>query len=115
MIVWHGWGILTVVCGSAGLLFAYMTESAGLAQGYAFGLGLLIAAAINWFLGTHFNNISNGHKLFWIPMQWWSVPAAAFGIVLLALQVTGNYTPSNTPSSGKARVPAATQPAEKKI
>lgn len=110
LLIWSGWGILVlpVVLGTALLVGA----SGGLALralGHpeltflAVSLGLLAAAAANWFVGRNLNGtpprelldpatnqrvlLHRVHKLFWIRMEYWSVPVALAALVpLLALR-----------------------------
>lgn len=110
MIVWSGYGFLTVFLGLGGIGAGAALGGTGLAEGYGLGLGLVLAAALNWFAGTHFNNpararelidsktgqrviLRRNHTLFWIPMQWWSLAFAAIALTVLAMQASGNLKP----------------------
>ena len=96
MIIWTGWGILVV------LEFVLVLAGIG---GMKLGepvTGLLsgtIAAAVIWFTGRRFNDpakdrlvvdpatgeqirLVTRHTFFWIPMQWWAIPAALLGLLL---------------------------------
>ena len=111
MIVWSGFGFVTVIFGIVAVGLGIMLGSAGLAEGYGLGLGLLIAAVGNWFAGKALNDPARGremidaksgqrvifrpnHSLFWIPVQWWSVVLALGGLAVLGAQATGNFNPS---------------------
>ena len=121
MVVWSGYGILSafllVFC--LGLGFA-AGSGTGIPEGYAAGGGLLIGAVLNWFMGRRFNNPANDrelvdprtggrvmlkrrHSLFYVPMQYWSLPAVLFGMVLIVQQATGHYTPGRS----RTKAPAA--------
>ncbi len=86
MIIWRGAGIVTVII-VAVLTVACMYLGHHLIggphfQGRAYGasVGLLFAAVANWFVGTAANRDEGGHSLFFIPMQWWSIPMAFFAV-----------------------------------
>ena len=108
-LIWSGWGILvvpivlvtSVVVG--GLLQAALTAAGRPDLAFlAFFAGGMAAAAANWFIGKRLNSapprelldprtnervlLYRRHKLFWIPMQYWSIPVAIAALVpLLAL------------------------------
>lgn len=106
MIIWSGWGILTVVIavlvggGVTALLFPAF-EALGLHRisGLAVMLGLLAAAAANWVVGRRLNTrpgqelvdkatgqtvvLRRTHSLFFIRMEWWSVPLAIVAAIVL--------------------------------
>ena len=121
MIVWSGWGFVSVLIFLLGLLLGAAMGNAGLPEGYAIGIGLLIGAAGNWFAGQALNDPARGrelidaktgqrviyrpnHSLFWVPIQWWSVVAAIGGLIFIVTQATGNYHPS--PRRADATTPA---------
>ena len=106
MIIFHGWGILTVaivaiVGGSVTVGAAMALDAAGLHafSGIGLALGLLVAAAVNWFVGHRLNSdpgrelvdkatgetviLRRSHRLFFIPMQWWSLVMVALGLIAL--------------------------------
>jgi hypothetical protein len=62
------------------------------------GVGLLVAAAVNWWVGcrwnyrplTEFGKPKGGgrwrrgpHRLFMLPMEYWSIPIAVWGILAI--------------------------------
>ncbi len=119
MVIWSGWGILTVliaalVGGTFSVGGTALLETAGLHRwsGLAVGLGLL-AAAVNWWVGRRLNgrpgrrltNQATGqtvvlrwhHSLFFIPMQWWSVPLAIAGVLATAV-------PPDAPRDGSVQL-----------
>ena len=95
MIVWSGWGFLTVLFAVSGAVlgnalkpvldrsFVHLPGSTGLA------VGLLAAACVNWLVGMRLNRapgrdiidakagqrlvFRRPNSLFWIPMQYVSV------------------------------------------
>lgn len=94
MVIWRGWGVLVLI--EFAIVFAVIRELgfeepvSGLASG-------AVAALAIWFTGRWFNNpakdrvvvdaqtgaamrLVSRHSLFWIPMQWWALPVALFGI-----------------------------------
>ncbi|WP_426959477.1 hypothetical protein [Muricoccus radiodurans] len=114
MIVWRGWGILTVVIGPAVcvLVASLLSEWFGGVPGFAGWpavLGLLAAAAANWSAGRWFNGrpgrelvdartgqrvvLRQVNDLFWIPMQWWSVPIVLLAIAVAFQVLTGTWNP----------------------
>lgn len=108
-IVWSGWGALTilivmVVAIVVGAILQLIFNAIGYPQlaFLAFSVGLFSAAAANWFIGKRLNNtpgrelvdpktgqrvlLTRRHKLFWIEMQYWSIPVAIAALFpLLAL------------------------------
>ena len=112
-LVWSGWGILVLP-----IVFATFVAVGGLLQWLltaanrpdlaflAFSAGLFAAAAVNWLVGRRLNNqpgrelldpqtqqrviLRRVHRLFWIRMEYWSVPVALAALVpLLALRHFG--------------------------
>ncbi|SDN11927.1 hypothetical protein [Allokutzneria albata] len=100
MIVWTGWGILTI-------LIAAIGGAGGSGIGVALGgpsdsanlgtvIGLLLAGVAIWFVGERLNRpvqgfdqatgqpvlYRNRHRLFWVPMQYFGpiVGLAALGV-----------------------------------
>ena len=125
MIVWSGWGILTIVIAAlvgGGVTAAAVAalKGAGLpeAEGYALVLGLLAAAAVNWVVGRRLNSqpgremidkttgqtlvLRRRHSLFFIRMEWWSLVLAAAAVVALGSMLLGrpatNARPGTTAS-----------------
>ena len=109
LIVWSGWGALTIVIVAVvsiavGSVLQIILSAIGYPQFtfLAISMGLLSAAAANWFVGKWMNNapgrelvdprtgqrvfLARQHKLFWIRMEYWSFPVAVLALVpLLAL------------------------------
>ncbi|MCR0982904.1 hypothetical protein [Roseomonas populi] len=111
MIIWRGWGILTVVIlalvgGGATLAAGKLLESYGANVGYGFVLGLVAAATANWIVGNRLNGrpvrelvdaqtgervvLRTSHSLFFIPMQWWSVLMILAAVVALSAILFGH-------------------------
>ena len=99
MIVWSGRGFLIVlvffVCMFLGVSIfpKNMTDYASVFAG-------LLSAIFSWFAGIAWNTkndrivtddetgqkillIGGGHKLFWIPMQYWGIILTVFSIIIL--------------------------------
>ncbi len=126
MVIWSGWGILTVlitalVYGTVSAAGAALPGTTG-QQGWtdlAFGLGLLAAAAVNWWVGRRLNGgpgrvltdqatgqtviLRRRHSLFFIPMQWWSVPLAIAGVLVMLDTAVLPPNPT-TPPRGTVRL-----------
>ena len=109
LLIWTGWGILVlpIVLGTALLVGAALQALLTALQAehlsaLSFSLGLFAGAAANWVTGKRMNSdpgrelqdVATGqrvvlrrqHKLFWIPMQYWSIPVALAACVpLLAI------------------------------
>ena len=114
-VIWSGWGILVlpIVVGTS-VAVGTLIQLTLTAMGHpefaflAFSAGLFAAAAVNWMVGRKLNGqpsrelvdprtqerviLRRRHALFWIPVQYWSVPVALAAFVpLLALrQVSGS-------------------------
>ena len=110
LFVWSGWGILVlpVVLGTAvavGALGQVTLRGLGHPElaFLAISLGLFAAAAANWAVGRRLNGtpprelidpatnqrvrLTRLHRLFWIRMEYWSLPVALAALVpLLALR-----------------------------
>lgn len=103
MIIWSGWGILVVpiVAISVGV-FAIGTGAAGLNEVAGIIVGFLVAAPLTWLLGRKLNGpdasrtlvdpqtggtvvLRRRHSLFFIPIQYWSIPCVILAVLLLAL------------------------------
>jgi hypothetical protein len=98
MIFWKGWGILALLIGAAGFFGGILLGDAlfrrtqNVQVTYLVGAAaLLVAATVNWFAGRALNRTRreagasafNRHSLFWIPMEWWSVPMLIMAVVAL--------------------------------
>lgn len=98
MVIWRGWGILSVAIatvfffagGYAGIyLLGVSPGRHGAILGVA--IGMFVAAIVNWFAGNSLNRplrdagvgIWKQHTLFFVPMEWISLvmllAAAMFG------------------------------------
>lgn len=110
LFIWSGWGILVLpVIFCTAILVGASGGLALRAAGHpeltflAVSLGLFAAAAANWYVGRRLNStpprelvdpatnqrvlLRNLHKMFWIRMEYWSVPVAlAAFLPLLALR-----------------------------
>ena len=110
LFIWSGWGIVVipVVVGTAvtiGALGGLALRALGHPEltFLAISLGLFAAAAANWIVGRRLNGhppreliapatnqrvlLRRRHALFWVPVQYWSVPVALAALVpLLALR-----------------------------
>ena len=110
LLIWSGWGILVVpvIVGTAvvvGALGGFALRALGHPEltFVAVSLGLFAAAAANWLVGHRLNGtpprelidpatnqrvlLRRLHKLFWIRMEYWSIPVALAALVpLLALR-----------------------------
>jgi len=108
-IIWSGWGALTILIVAVvsivvGALLQLILNALGVPQlaFLAFSAGLFAAAAANWVVGKRLNGtpgrelidpatgervlLTRRHKLFWIRMEYWSVPVAVMAFVpLLAI------------------------------
>jgi hypothetical protein len=95
VIIWKGWGVLAVLLAVAGFFAGILISDNSFMRGtpqatYPVAAGMVIAAAINWFAGRALNRTRrevevskfNRHSLFWIPMEWWSLPMAFVAILL---------------------------------
>jgi len=112
VIIWSGWGVLVIVilvvvgggvAAIIGALFGSMNPD--MAGNFGIGAGALAAAAMNWWAGRRLNGgtgrvlldpttgqqvvLRRSHSLFFIPMQWWSVPMLVFGLFLLGVGLFG--------------------------
>ena len=113
-IIFSGWGILVIpivmaTAVAVGALLLTLLNAIGYPQlaFLAFSIGLFTAAAVNWVVRRHLNSqpgrelmdvktgerlvLQRSHRLFWIKMEYWSVPVALAGLVpLLALRNLGS-------------------------
>jgi len=129
MVVWTGYGLLTVliafVLGAVGegvVQPALRGVAAGFPSGTGLAIGLVVAAVVNWLVGTLLNRhpgrepidprtgqpvvLRQRHTLLFIPMQFWSVVLLVAGIVCIIV-------PSRNvelPVSGKLPVSSTTAP-----
>lgn len=78
MIVWHGWGVLTVLIAAMALALGGAVLKGTMPEAYAMATALAIGAVANWFVGRWLNRGGARHKLFWVPMEWWSLALLAF-------------------------------------
>lgn len=104
IFIWRGWGIMVfaialVVTFAVGIPVQLLVEYFGLSRTFihvGMSTGLVLAAAVNWMIGRRLNTASARnlidaetgervilrpqHSLFFIRMEYWSVP-----MVLLAI------------------------------
>ena len=92
MLVWRGWGLLTLVIAAVAAGFGSAVMTSSKLQAYGAAGGLFLGAVVNWFLGQSLNrplreaDFDHGrrHSLFWIPTAWWSLAMVA-GAAVAAL------------------------------
>jgi hypothetical protein len=108
VIIWRGWGFLTVIIFVAVLIVAiavssmFFDKNAPLSQvgRVALPASLFLAAAANWVVGRRLNGhpprklfdpktgqsvlLKSRHTLFFVKMEYWSVPAVLLGVGVLA-------------------------------
>lgn len=108
-LIWSRWGFLTIpiVIGTSivvgGILQALLAAAGRADLTYlAISAGIFAGAAANWFIGKRMNAaeprvlidpatnqqvvLHRLHKLFWIRVEYWSIPVAILGFVpLLAI------------------------------
>lgn len=110
MIIWRGWGILTVlivvlVGGAVVAVTGPLLVGSGRYAGLALTAGLLAAAAVNWGVGRRLNGrpgrelvdaatgervvLRRSHELFFVRMEWWSVLLVAVAVVSLLAVIFG--------------------------
>lgn len=111
-LVWRGWGILSVVIAAAVVALSVLilssvaqavgfpVEAKSKAEFVVFGVSVLVAAVANWFAGKALNGkpgrelmdpvtgqrivLRSKHDLFFVKMEYWSVPLALLGLFLIA-------------------------------
>ena len=106
IFVWSGFGFLVVPV--VLVTFVAVTFVLERLLGYtghpelmscAIALAIIAGAGANWFVGRELNSkpprelidpktqetvlLHRRHKFFWIPMQYWSFPVAAIGLLML--------------------------------
>ena len=101
VIVWSGRGFLIVLVFIVCMFLGVSIFPKGMAD-YALVLAFLLSAIFSWFAGVAWNrNTKNdriltddetgqkfilkggGHKLFWIPMQYWGIIFTVLSIIIL--------------------------------
>lgn len=111
IFVWSGLGFLVIpIVAVTSMAVTMLLERLLGAIGHsewltsAIALGIFAGAAANWFIGRKLNSqpprelidaktqetvlLYKRHKLFWIPMQYWSFPVAVVGVFVLFAQST---------------------------
>jgi hypothetical protein len=98
MIIWKGWGFLSVVIAAAfffafGYLGHLIIGESPHRNGVQYGaaVGLVIAAVVNWFVGRSLNrgnrtagaNVFSRHSLFFVSMEYWSIAMVLGSITFL--------------------------------
>ena len=96
MVIWSGWGFLTFFIGLLGVVTPALV---GVDNPYVTIAGFLGAAVVNFAIGAMINRSSRDREVvdtatgeamklkkrstfFFVPMQWWSVPMAAFAVLI---------------------------------
>ncbi len=125
MIVWSGLGLLAVVfaalgsVGGIGLVDSTGGVGLGLSQDAGVALGLGGAAIVNWFVGVWLNRrpgrelidtqtgarviLRRRHRLFWVPLQYWSVVMAVFAVLVVTINHAPQQpNPATTPPASPA-------------
>ena len=117
MIIWSGWGVLTVIfgllgvlAGRAGLEPLLLRLSSSLPPNTGLAVGLLAAAVVNGFVALRLGSagrelidartgqrvvLRRPNTLFFIPMRYWSV-------VFLALAIAALFAPAIDDAPGQA-------------
>lgn len=115
-IVWRGWGAmaLPILAGTATAVFLILSVLTGalgiqskLVAGFALALAMLVAAAANWRIGKRLNGkpprelidaktgqrvlLQSRHDLFWIKMEYWSVPVALAALASLVMAILSAF------------------------
>ena len=114
ILIWSGLGLLPVGLGFLALVVGDIavdaTKGAQLGAHAMFlasmapGLCIVVAGAFTWSIGRALNRapgrllvdkktgqeilLRRRHSLYWVPMQWWSFPLAALGIILMCVPQT---------------------------
>ncbi|MGJ7543002.1 hypothetical protein [Variovorax sp. LT1R16] len=124
IFVWSGLGFLVVpIVAITAMVVTMLLEGLLGAIGHsewvttAIALGIFSGAAANWFIGRKLNSkpprelidpktqqtvlLYKRHKLFWVPMQYWSFPVAVIGVFVLLAQST-----QAAPSAGAKALPS---------
>ncbi|QPF92589.1 hypothetical protein [Bradyrhizobium commune] len=101
MILWSGLGILTVLFALGGAMLGSALHGLipALSDQVGVAIGLLAAAAVNWWVGFRLNSrpgrelidpktggrvmLRRRHTLFWLPMQYYSVLFLLVAVVAL--------------------------------
>jgi hypothetical protein len=111
-ISWSGFGFITIVFGFGGGVIGALvsdliqggTGHNNLTDTLLIGAGMLAGAVANWVFGRRMNGragrvlidpatgqrviLRRRHTLFWIPMQWWSIPMALLAGLIACLPPT---------------------------
>jgi len=107
LIIWRGYGFLVPIIAIAVIAVISISVSAVFKADPLIGmsLGAFAAAAAVWFTGKKFNDpaknrivvdkatgqeflITQNHSLFFIKMQYWAIPLALLGVILLFTLIT---------------------------
>lgn len=104
-IVFSGWGLMALpLVAVTGLVVAFLfglfLKTFGITDPLPFAgpVGILAGAAVNWIVGRRLNsrapremidvrtqqrvNLYRRHSLFWIKMEYWSIPIALAAVVI---------------------------------
>ena len=96
MIVWSGKGFL-VAAVFVVVMFLSISVLPNELNDYSFVISSFITAIFSWIYGVKWNSnrilidektgekftLKNTHTFFWIPMQYWSIIATIFGLIIL--------------------------------
>jgi hypothetical protein len=95
--VWSGWGILTLLigaaCGAGGTGIGVALGGARDHANLGTAVGLAVAGVLIWFVGQRLNRpatgthpapVTNRHRFFFVPMQYWG-PLAGVGAIVAAV------------------------------
>ena len=98
ILIWTGWGVILIFIPILLMLFSYLL-GLNTDNDFILGIVLLISGALMWFLGKRINigeektyidvetqeqiqvSTKNRHTLFFIPIHYWGILVALFGIV----------------------------------
>jgi hypothetical protein len=103
MIIWSGWGVLSALIAAiafaGGVLLNLQLPRVGIPAPTGLVLAWLVGASANWVLGKRLNGrpgremidartgqrvlLVRKHTLFWIPMQYYSIPMLVLGALVV--------------------------------
>ena len=131
MIVWSGWGVLTVIfgllgvlAGRAGLEPLLVRLSSSLPPNTGLAIGLLAAALVNGFValrlgsaGRELIDARSGQRvvlrrpntLFFIPMRYWSVVFVVLAIAALFAPAIDD-APNDAPNHARGQAASLSRP-----
>lgn len=108
LFIWRGYGFLVPIIAFAAIAVCSLLFNTALKTNPLVGMsiGAFAAAVAVWFAGNKFNDpaknrimvdkatghefiLSQNHSLFFIKMQYWAIPLALLGVVLLITLLSG--------------------------